>query len=215
MKTIKVISVLAMLVCSSQLLVAQGARFGLKGGYNLAKLQIDDELDTKNRSAYQFGAFVRVPLADKLMLEPALLYSSKGGMVEWSESYMLDESTFIDYYFRSDIKLNYLEVPVTLSYYLTDGFYASVSPYMSFLLKDKIDAYSGECIGGNCTAVKETVEDESDFSKTDYGIGVGLGYDITKNLYVNAQYQFGMKQIVDDEVDVFNRSLAITVGFSF
>ncbi|MFR9543727.1 MAG: outer membrane beta-barrel protein, partial [Rikenellaceae bacterium] len=58
--------------------------------------------------------------------------------------------------------------------------------------------------------------EDSGYEVFDLSIPVGLAYNITDNVYVDARYNIGVTSISkDDNSDLFNNAFVLSVGFRF
>lgn len=101
---------------------AQGVfSFGIKGGYNYAKLNGTNTMDYENKSSYHFGALVNFKTLGNLYLQTEALYSSQGSKKG-----------------SDQIDLTYLQVPVLAKYYVGRILSLEVGPQFGFLLSDNL-----------------------------------------------------------------------------
>ena len=61
-------------------------RFGIKGGVNLASLEIDDDtpatnFNTNSKTSFHVGVYGNIPLSDMFRFQPELLYVGGGSKV--------------------------------------------------------------------------------------------------------------------------------------
>ena len=176
-------------------------RFGIKGGVNLASLEVDDdfageEFDLNNKTSFHGGLFVNIPLGDVLRFQPELLYSGQGSKIK---AEVLGEE------FNDEWDLHYLSIPLMFQLQTQGGFYAEAGPHINFLLSAKNEE-------------EEDLKDILDLKSLDYGLGVGIGYLSRIGLGVGARYNFGMANIYDadnDEGKIKNRTINIGLVYHF
>ncbi|MCI5080098.1 MAG: PorT family protein [Saprospiraceae bacterium] len=106
MRTFSILLMFSLLFCFSQQLEAQRFKAGIVAGINLSQLDGDD-LVGYNRIGINAGGKVAAVLTDRLELGMELLYSQKGSNRSRTDNF---NSTF------DEIRLNYVEVPVMLSF---------------------------------------------------------------------------------------------------
>jgi hypothetical protein len=187
---------------------AQNARFGIKGGLNFANFTGDTEgLDFKTKVGFNIGGFVEVKLADKFYIQPELLYSTQGSIVDDVEVY----DGFDVYYGDVQFKFNYINVPVMFKYYVADKFNLEAGPQIGFL----VSAEATVKVEG--TKATESVKDN--FETLDFGLNFGAGYDFTKNFSAGVRYNLGLANIADtepgDDGKVHNSVFSLSVGYKF
>jgi hypothetical protein len=185
-------------------------RFGLKGGVNLATLEIDDDsqsnpLETNNKTSFNAGVFANIPLGGVLRFQPEVVYSRQGSKIQFQQSNAPLPGTTTE---NTELDLHYLNVPLMLQVQTDGGFFAEVGPQIGFLLtaKDETD--------------DEDIKDL--FKKTDFGGALGLGYLSRVGLGVNARYAMGFSNVFEgvsgndtDEAKYKNRVLSIGLVYHF
>ncbi|UTN04438.1 outer membrane beta-barrel protein [Flavobacterium bizetiae] len=176
---------------------AQSTRFGVKGGLNISNFTGYQE-DVKSLAGFHIGGFAEIKISKKFAIQPEFLFSTQGTTIE---GYDGDSNT--------NVKLNYLNIPVLAKYYITDAFFVEAGPQIGFLLSAK---NSGVDIGDL-------------YKSTDYGLNLGLGYNFTENISGNVRYTIGLTDIndVSDDSqypDLYNASFknsnfALSLAYKF
>jgi hypothetical protein len=144
---------------------------GLKGGLNFANLDVSSAQNTyDNRTGYHLGAFTLIK-AGNIGIQPEIIFSQQGSSVK-SPSGESFESNF-----------NYVNIPVMLKLYTVAGLNLQVGPQFGFLTNDPV--------------VKDpdgaTIEDA--YKKSDFSVGMGVGWDLPFGLTVDARYNLGLSNI--------------------
>lgn len=156
-------------------------QIGAKAGINLATLNGSDAGNPGTIVNVHFGGFARIPLVEKLSLQPELLYSAQGG------SYNNPDFTEHD---------NYLNIPVLLKYAVVDGFAIETGPQFGILLAAHDKA------NGNSATIKDIRNDR------DFAWVVGASYRIpTTKFGIDARYNFGIANIEDKDATRSNGSV--------
>lgn len=213
---------------------AQSAAIGFKGGVNFATFGGDDassffgnfpgglgfELGLSNRTAFVVGGFVTLQLDDYFALQPELLYVSRGTQIDMEGSVFgvpfSEEATFT---------INYIEIPVLAKLTIPTG-----TPAIPFLYAGpSLAIKAGEATFETSSPDSEPEEDfDDDIKSTDFGVALGGGLGLNLGggmLSFDVRYTLGLSTIVksqedeedndDDELDLMNRSLSLSLGFSF
>ena len=95
-----------------------------------------------------------------------------------------------------DINYNYITVPVLAKFYLSkDKLSFEAGPQFSFL-------------------VNESVSDQFEGKTYDFGVAAGLGFNITKSLFLQARYVAGLTEAARN-ADVTNRVIQLSAGIKF
>lgn len=192
------------LVCGAVLLCgpaawAQGLDFGVKGGVNVATVDVSGDSDTPSfdpRIGLVAGGFVRLPITTWLAVQGEGLYAEKG-------------ARFADSGVDARLVLSYLEVPVLARIRLTRLFYANVGPSMGFLLQAKARTrFSGST---------EDIDISDDVQSFDFGLAMGGGVEVGR-VIVDGRYTLGLRDADKDTTDTStmkNRTISFTAGFRF
>lgn len=160
--------------------------FGIRGGLNIASLQLNSDVNGKCSMVFSYHAGVNVDfrLIKVLHLNLSVLFSEKGYKYENNNKSVLHEKT----------KAQFISVPLQLA--LKFGFFQiNAGGYFDYGIGGKID-YGG------------TVGTFEYFSAVNYGVTAGLGFNIGKHVYLGANYELGLS-------DYANRNIAISFGVNF
>lgn len=190
------IAAIAVVGISATGLAQQQVKFGPKAGINLASMSGQDDAEMK--IGFHVGAVAEIKFSDTFSIQPELLYSAQGAKSKSSD----------------DVKLNndYINIPIMAKYYFVEGFSVEAGPQIGFLMK--AEASNGDA----------TVDMKDYYKSIDFGLGIGLAYDLPQGLFVNARYNIGLSKIGEDQTignitieadDVKNSVIQIGVGYKF
>lgn len=177
-------------------------KYGAKGGLNIANLVGDDAGDANVFIGFSAGFFIEIPVTDKLVFQPEILYSAQGSK---------SEGIIDGYNVDATLKFNYINVPLMFKYQVANKFSLEAGPYIGFLTSAKLK-FDVEGLGS------DTVDMKDDVKSTDFGIGVGMNYEFSDVIFANARYQGGLTEIGDSEAggnSVKNSVFQIGLGFRF
>src|SRR5262249_14443061 len=110
---------------------AQGPLFGLKAGVNMSNLHVDDADNENSRIGFNAGFFGRTNPDDPIGLQAEILYSTKGSHNTYHGFFGLVDQDV-------DFNLNYLEVPLMLSFRLAPVIEIQAGGYAAYLLSAKV-----------------------------------------------------------------------------
>lgn len=170
---------------------SQDFAFGVKGGVNVASVGgntyagIGDLSSFGSKISFHVGGVVEIPISEKIAVQPELLYSSQGS--KWPINSA-----------GSNLKLDYVNLPVMVKYYVIKGLSAEAGPLAGFLLS--------------------TNADKEDFKSLDIAVGIGASYKIEDNLFVGIRYNKGIMNINNDvDFNGTNRNnvFQISAGYAF
>lgn len=178
-------------------------KFGIKAGGNAASFS-EQKLSINNQKiGFHAGAFVNIPLSQKFSLQPEVLYNQLGARSVISSTDVTIESTNIKTQHEYKASLNYISVPLMLQMKPSQNFYIEAGPEFSYFLNGKTtgDRTITTTTGGTTTTQTESHSDEfnkDNIKKFNVGLGLGLGYDFTPNLGINARYVNSLTHIANN-----------------
>lgn len=165
-------------------MVLGAPRIGLTAGVNMAKVSSSDFTDAKNRTGFNAGVYLAIPVAHVLDIQPELLYTRKGAKVNLNPG-------------SGDIALDYLEVPVLahINMGATPGVTPQIffGPAVAFKVGCKLNGSdSGVSVSMNCD------DAGTDMNSVDMGVvgGVGLMFGVGGHRAgISARYDAGLKNV--------------------
>lgn len=193
------LTLLGLVAISTTAVAQQEVKFGPKAGVNFANLSGLDNSEMK--IGFHVGAVAEIKFNDKFSIQPEVIYSAQGAK---------GNTGTID----SEIKNDYINVPIMAKYYIVEGFSAELGPQVGFLMKSESKV-------GNITA------DSKDFYKsTDFGLNFGLAYDLPMGVFFGARYNLGLSKANEDisagngnvtlqTDDLKNAVIQVGVGYKF
>lgn len=155
--------------------------FGIKAGVNFADLNGSDAEGLDSYTSFHFGVLKEWVIFDNLSLQPELLYSTQGAKVDGTDD---------------KFKLNYINLPIVLKFYLTDAFSIHAGPQFGLLLGETENVLP------------------IDTKTFEYGGAFGVDYALSNNFFVQGRYNPGFSEIAD-EVDIKNSVIQISLGVTF
>jgi opacity protein-like surface antigen len=184
-------------------------KYGLHGALNLETQADMGQLWSNNEDPYQgflFGGFIEYAAGEHFSLQTELNYQKKGKKF----STMTDAIESV-----TRREFNYLTIPVLAKANFHDRGQWDLSfftgPYLGFLTS----AYSNVKTGDITTPID--INDQA--KKTDMGIilGVGTSYKLANGRAIIAEmrYQMGLSQIDENDTDLRNKGMGITLGYRF
>ena len=158
------------------------AKYGLKGGLNIARLGGSDADDIKSKLGFYVGGYAEIPVHTNISIQPELQYSGMG----WKEDVGGDDPKY---------NLSYIAIPVMAKYNFTNGIFAETGPQFGVLLAAKVKYDGGS----------DNVKDQ--LKGTCFFWNFGLGYNFPgTNFGAGVRYNLGLSRIDEDgDVEAFNR----------
>jgi|JI8StandDraft_1071087.scaffolds.fasta_scaffold173399_2 hypothetical protein len=168
---------------------------GIKAGLNMSTIAVDDDAEYGFTPGYHVGVFSHVKLA-LFAIQIEGLYSKQGATVKSGGQEM-------------DFIQTYVNVPVTVKYYIVPSVNLQVGPQIGFLT----------CVKSDYHPVTQEPFQEQEYTKaykkTDFGVNVGVGFDIPFGLVVDARYYLGLSDISNYEGvgETKNSMIQLSVGY--
>lgn len=174
---------------------AQDVRLGLKAGVNFSNVAHDD-YNTESVTSFHVGGVVEALFSDKIGLQPEILYSEQG--------FVINNSNGSDTY-----KISYINVPVLLKYYIFQGVVLEAGPEIGFLNSAKIVSET--------TDGKETTDIKEGLRTNGLSFDLGLGFQFKNGFNVGARYNWGITNVVKKGLgqNFKNRIIQVSIGYLF
>lgn len=185
----KTILVTVLLLAISSNMQAQLVKFGIKAGLNYAN-QTGTDI-TINSTNYKTDAITSYHAG--LVAEIKLI---KGFSIQPELLYSTQGATYKNAVEEFRNELGYLSIPVLAKIHLNKTVSLDLGPQASFLLSERKEF---------------DVEDSETF---DFAAVGGLGFDITKNFFLQARYVLGLTE-ASKEAQTKNSVVQISAGFKF
>lgn len=177
---------------------AQDFSYGVIGGVNFSGINNLGGSDFEgNRVGFHVGGVGEWSFAENWSYEASLLYSQEG------EKFDNEVGT------ETDVRLQYLNIPVQFKYYAFGDFSIHFGPQIGFLLKGDVAVGDADSV-----EIEETVN-------TNFAGTAGIGYDLREyNLYIKATATYGFSDILDNVSDGEDTSqlpatLHLSIGYKF
>ncbi|MCW3462301.1 porin family protein [Chitinophaga nivalis] len=212
-------------------------RVGVKAGYNLSNISIDNSGSTKNKSShsgFHVGAIVDLPLVPKILsFQPGVFYTTKGTKAETGNK---DNVSVANPFVKHTINPSYIEVPLNFIGKIPIGpnarLFAGVGPYFAFGVagKDKTEVMT---VAGTSVTTSTSLKWDDDtpfangdrnqgwdkFKRFDWGGNVQVGAEI-HNFLIAAQYGIGFTKVRSGSNNYTdnnnkNRVFSVSVGYLF
>ena len=165
------------------------AQFGIRAGVSFSNF---DGFDFESRTGMHAGFYYGIPVLDKIVIEPAFLYSQKG----YKASATASQEAITE-------NINYFDVPVLIRYKVLDGLNIFAGPQASVVATRKREE------GGDVQTSTEIIRGY------DLGALVGVGLNLPLGLNAQVSYDLGMTNLNYFNFDVKNRVFKFSVGKSF
>jgi hypothetical protein len=168
-------------------------RIGIKGGLNLAQIYVEQWPDRNSREGINSGVFFKIPLGTFVSVEPELLYSQKGVTI----------NSFPRTRQSSNLKLDYMEVPLFISLDLGSVVDIKGGFYGGYLIHHKNDA---------------GFEGISDYRRLDAGFSAAFSFEF-KYFIAGLQYSQGLVPVANSASsraiagDAVNSVIQFFLGF--
>ena len=175
--------------------------FGVKGGVNFSTVTGDYFNDPSHRTAFNVGVLAEIPVANRLSIQPEVLYSAQG-----YDFASIDEDNIFDIDDNIEYQLDYIQVPVLAKVYVTDGLSVQAGPSFNFNVNEEID-YSPTENGGD-------IELEDQVKDFEIGGAAGLEYKLNSGFFIQGRYTYGFTEVFDGS-DAHNSVWQAGIGYQF
>ena len=167
---------------------ANAQNFGFKGGYNYSSFNGDVAKDNtlKGLSGFYVGALLELPLGDVISLQPEVIYSRQGAA--WEKDYnvpILGKGNL-----KNDLRLDYLNIPVMAKVNLGPLFLQGGVQFGFLVSKPEIGNYIANVHIGSLL-------DKDSYNSFDFGVGAGLGVNLSQHFFVEARYTHSLTNALD------------------
>lgn len=187
---------------------ANAQSFGITAGYNNSTIS---NSDCDGESGFNVGFKLTDHFAGNWFWEGSALLSQKGYKVEGSSisilGYTVAKSDDID------MKLYYLHVPINFGYDIpvTNNF--SIAPKAGVYLACGLWGDDGN--DDDPFSDYEDDYDVDNYGRFDFGLNLGVNFNIVHHLQISAGYEWGMVELSDDVDDSQNRNLYVNLAYIF
>lgn len=161
---------------------------GIKGGYNLAAVSFDGDIETDQRHSFHIGIYGESFIGESFSIQPELMYSQQGYVIKDSNG------TFTQ-------KLNYINLPLMLKAYPSQNFFLEAGPQIGLAVSHK-EEYDGLFSSSQ----------EYDPSSFDWGLNFGGGFKTDSGISLGVRYHLGLGDLYD-QGKAQNRVWHFSIGF--
>ncbi len=189
-----------LLTLFAALLLTQAAmaqfHLGIKGGANITKVEGKSFKD-EFRYGYHLGGFAEIRMGNKFVLQPEVLFNQYSTRLD-SNYKNVYQDVFNS---NTNIKLNYLSIPILLNYKLIGSF---------------LSLQAGPQFGVLIDQNKTTLQNGGDaFKKGDLSMLAGVQFKVGM-LRINGRYAVGLNNISDlpDDDKWKNQGFQVSVGLA-
>ncbi len=187
-------------------------QFGVKSGISFNHFLGDFPIDITPKLYIGFtaGVFGNYIINDKFSVQPEILYTRKGS--KFKNNY----ADIADLYFKTD----WIEIPILGMYQINDDFSLFCGPYLGFYL-------DGQAVVDFLGFLDIDIDiKREDLQLPDYGLVIGGLYNISKNIAVQARWEYGIQDLADgykinilnigdiDFIDLNNSSFQLQLDFT-
>ena len=223
-------------------------RLGLKVGISIPNLKSSGNNPVSkgwsSRQGPYTGVIAEMQIAKRFYLQAELNYSSQGGKKNGVQA--IPTSSFTAYFppnttippyvyadYSSEVKLNYMELPVLLKIEFQVGHKISLfingGPYAGYLLAAKdvtrdssniyLDEKMTQALLPQPTSFNQSTDVKSDLQKFNFGVQAGIGLSISfhnnHKLLLTAGGNYGFTRIQKDKANGQNNTGAATVALAY
>ena len=157
---------------------------------------------------YQAGLFMEYRFTSSFSIAPEVVFAAQGGKYEVKD--YNDGDGYFDAKFTENV--NYINIPVMFKYYVTPALSIDLGPQLGINVYSKYTVESKD----KHLNIKETIDQKDDTKAIDVGVGLGLTYNITNDVFVQGRYTLGLTDVFDKSWDTGkNGNAQIAIGYRF
>lgn len=159
---------------------------------------------------YQAGAFMEYRFTNRFSIAPEVVFAAQGGKYDEFHYDELSNSVF-------DVKItehvNYINIPVMFKFYVIPALSIDLGPQLGVNVYSKYTVESKD----KKLNYKETFDQKDDTKTVDVGVGLGLTYNITNDVFVQGRYTLGVTKVFEEDWDIGERNgnAQIAIGYRF
>ena len=154
---------------------------------------------------YQAGLFMEYRFTNKFSVAPEVVFAAQGGKYDAKGDIF---GVGVEY--KETDHVNYINVPVMLKYYVIPELSIDFGPQVGFNVysKNTAEIKAGGEGGKGTTDMKDVTK------SVDFGLGLGLTYNIAKDVFVQGRYTMGLTKVFDGP-EGKNGNAQIAIGYRF
>lgn len=217
-----IIALVCLLLASSAAMAQKTFSFGPKIGVDYTHYW-GKHTSHGGKLNYQAGLQMEYRFNGKFALAPEVVFAAQGGKYDYVNYDKTYPSQYGRYTRPANYHINYINLPVMFKYYMTPSLSIDFGPQVGFNVYHKVTI--GQDPEGK--VAKETMSLKEITHAVDFGLGLGLTYNFSDHVFVQARYTMGLtdvfKNIVfetEGETDFFkhhtkNGNAQISFGYRF
>lgn len=140
-----------------------------KPGFGLRAGINTNDVGNQIKIGPHFGFYYNWMVADNFAIQPELLYSVQASRIPVSSV-------------SNTRNLSYINIPLMAKLYVAEGLNLQLGPYFGFLMSASTDDDADISIKAN-------------FNQTDYGLGMGAGYEFPGGFNIGGRYNLGLVDV--------------------
>ena len=150
---------------------------------------------------YQAGLFMEYRFTDQFAIAPEVVFAAQGGKYD---------TNILGVEFKETDHVNYINVPVMMKFYVIPDLSIDFGPQVGFNVysKNTTEAKVGDADGKKTTDMKDFT------NSVDFGLGLGLTYNIARDVFIQGRYTMGLTKVFDGQ-DAKNGNAQIAIGYRF
>lgn len=200
------IALMCMIMATGAAMAQKQFTFGPKIGVDYTHYWGED-VNHGGQLNYQAGLFMEYRFTDKFSIAPEVVFAAQGGKFDTKSSVL-----GVDIEAKETDHVNYINVPVMLKYYVIPELSIDFGPQVGFNVYSK---YTAEAKVGSESG-KKTFDMKDATKSVDFGLGLGLTYNIAKDVFVQGRYTMGMTNVFKGEHQkAKNGNAQIAIGYRF
>ncbi|TQI71162.1 outer membrane protein with beta-barrel domain [Gramella sp. Hel_I_59] len=137
------------------------------------------------------GLIVDHKISNFLSIQPELIFNEKAG------NYTIPGNEMV---IRATSKVKYIDIPIMAKINILESINFQLGPQVGFLVAEKTE-YNSDVV-------------ETTPKVLDLALNGGFGYQIKRNIFLQARYSYGVKEIFENE-NYKNSVISLSIGYKF
>ena len=206
------IALMCMLLAAGAAMAQKRFTFGPKVGVDFTHFwgkETKSFWEFKGVFNYQAGAFFEYRFSNKFAIAPEVVFAAQGDKFNYFyEVYDEYDNVIDEKEGTCSYNVNYINVPVIFKYYVTPSFSIDLGPQIGVNIYSKCTHKEP---GGKDNGTFDYDEETKAF---DIGVGLGMTYNITNDVFVQGRYTLGFSSVFDWGYNK-NGNAQIAIGYRF
>lgn len=206
------IALVCVLLAAGSAMAQKRFTFGPKAGVDFTHFwgkETKSFWEFKGMFNYQAGAFFEYRFSPKFAIAPEVVFAAQGDKFNYYYEVLDEHNNVVDTKEGTlTYNLNYINVPVIFKYYVIPSLSIDFGPQLG------VNVYSKQNRKEPGGRDNGTIDYDDETKAFDIGVGLGLTYNITNDVFVQGRYTLGFSSVFEWGENK-NGNAQIAIGYRF